>query len=94
MLKCESDNGNILGCSETFRISIVNKASGPDGMPTYILKELSHELAPILASLFQQSFDLGQLSNDWIKAYVVPIFRKGKRSLANNYRPISLTSVT
>ena len=86
MPKCESDNGNILGCSETFRISIVNKASGPDGMPTYILKELhvSHELAPILASLFQQSLDLGQLPNDWIKANVVPIFRKGKRSLANN----------
>ena len=77
MLKCESDNGNILGCSET-----------------YILEELSHELAPILASLFQQSFDVGQLSNDWIKAYVVPIFRKGKRSLTKNYRPISLTSVT
>ena len=33
----------------------VNKASGPDGAPTYILKELSHELAPILA-VFQQSY--------------------------------------
>ena len=78
MPKCESDNGNILGCSETFRISLVNKTSGRDGMPTYILKELSHELAPILASLFQQSLDLGQLSNDWIKAYVVPILGKLK----------------
>ena len=63
-------------------------------MPTYILRELSHELAPILASLFQQSIDQGQLPNDWIKANVVSIFKKGRRSLASNYRPTSLTSVT
>ena len=72
----------------------MDKASGPDGVPTYILRELSHELAPILASLFQQSLDQGQLPNDWIKANVVPILKKGKRSLASNYRPLSLTSVT
>ena len=37
-------------------------------VPTYyILRELSHELAPIQASLFQQSLDQGQLPNDWIK---------------------------
>ena len=63
-------------------------------MPTYLLREPSHELAPILASLFQQSLDQGQLPNDWIKANVVPILKKGKRSLASNYRPLSLTSVT
>ena len=62
----------------------VDKASGLDGVPTYILRELSHELAPILASLFKQSLDQGQLPNDWIKANVVPIFKKGKRSLASN----------
>ena len=63
-------------------------------MPTYPLREPSHELASILASLFQQSLDQGQLPNDWIKANVVPILKKGKRSLASNYRPLSLTSVT
>ena len=72
----------------------MNIASGPDGVPTYLLRELSHELAPILASFFQQSLDQGQLPNDWIKANVVPILKKGKRCLASNYRPLSLTSVT
>ena len=39
--------------------------------------------------------DQGQLPNDCrIKANVVPIFKKGKRSLPYNYRPISLASVT
>ena len=83
-----------LGVQKLLESLTVNKASGPDGVPTYLLRELSHELAPILASLFQQSLDQGQLPNDWIKANVVPILKKGKRSLASNYRPLSLTSVT
>ena len=68
-----------LGVQKLLESLTVNKASGPHGVPTYIPRELSHELAPILASLFQQSLDQGQLPNDWIKANVVPIFKKGKR---------------
>ena len=82
-----------LGVQKLLESLTVNKASGPHGVPTYLLRELSHELAPILASLFQQSLDQGQLPNDWIKANVVPILKKGKRSLASNNRPLSLTSV-
>ena len=68
-----------LGVQKLLESLTVNKASGPHGVPKYIPRELSHELAPILASLFQQSLDQGQLPNDWIKANVVPIFKKGKR---------------
>ena len=42
-----------------------NKAGGPDQLPTRILKELSQELAPLLAQLFQQSLDDGKLPIDW-----------------------------
>ena len=60
MPKFESNNSDIIRCPETFWISgQCDKASGLDGVPTYILRELSHELAPILASLFQQSLDQG-----------------------------------
>ena len=57
-----------LGVQKLLESLTVNKASGPHGVLTYILRELSHELAPIRASLFQQSLDQGQLPNDWIKA--------------------------
>ena len=30
---------------------------------------------------------------DWKNANVTPIFKKGQRSLASNYRPVSLTSI-
>ena len=48
----------------------------------------------MLAQLFQHSLDEGKLPNDWKVANVVPIHKKGKRSQPNNYRPVSLTSVT
>ena len=59
-----------------------------------IYSERAITWAGIWASLFQLSLDQGQLPNDLIKANVVQILKKGKRSLASNYRPLSLTSVT
>ena len=35
----------------------------------------------------------GHLPIDWRKAYVSPIYKKGARNLAANYRPVSLTSI-
>ena len=71
----------------------VNKASGPDDLPATVLKELSHEIAPILTVIFTQSLQTGSLPKDWLKANVAPIFKKGNRHLAENYRPVSLTCV-
>ena len=71
----------------------IHKASGPDGIPSRLLKELSHELAPVLALFFQASINQGILPDDWKKANVVPIFKKGERNKAENYRPVSLTSI-
>ena len=55
-----------------------NKAGGPDKLPTRILKELSQEMAPLLAELFQQSLDEGKLTNDWKIANIVPVFKRVK----------------
>jgi len=37
--------------------------------------------------------DEGSVPEDWKKSNVNPIFKKGSRSQAENYRPVSLTSV-
>lgn len=70
-----------------------SKACGPDRIPCRLLKEIAHELAPCLTVLFEQSLATGKLPKDWLNANVSPIFKKGNRNLAANYRPISLTSV-
>ena len=71
----------------------MHKATGPDGVSPRLLKTLSDELAPVLTVLFQASINQGILPQEWKKANVVPIFKKGERSKAENYRPTSLTSV-
>ncbi|CAM4633988.1 unnamed protein product [Caretta caretta] len=42
---------------------------------------------------FHCSFAHGPMQDDWKKANVVPIFKKGKKEDPGNYRPVSLTSV-
>ena len=69
------------------------KATGPDGIPPKLLKELAHVLAPSLALLYNASLKQGCLPCDWKTASVTPLFKKGNRSDPTNYRPVSLTSV-
>ena len=43
--------------------------------------------------LFSQSYQHGLLPDSWTRSTVCPIFKKGNRSLPENYRPISLTAI-
>jgi len=81
------------GVASLLKILNHHKATGPDNIPAYFLKELSTELAPILTLIFQSSLHQGILPKEWKAANVIPIFKKGNRSLASNYRPLSLTSI-
>ena len=70
-----------------------SKATGPDNIPNHALKIASQEIAPVLRFIFQQSINTGDLPDDWRKANISPIFKKGATTDPANYRPISLTSV-
>jgi hypothetical protein len=41
----------------------------------------------------RHSLDIGAVPQDWRDAWVVPIFKKGERHIAANYRLVSLTSI-
>jgi hypothetical protein len=43
---------------------------------------------------FQASINQGTIPPEWKEANVVPIFKKGVKSRASNYKPVSLTVVT
>ncbi len=72
----------------------IHKAAGPDAVPTRFLHDFATELAPTMTKIFQASLDTGTIPDDWREAAIVPIFKKGERQLASNYRPVSLTSVS
>ena len=70
----------------------VNKSAGPDNLHPRLLKELAKEIAQPLCNIFQLSLDSKKVPKDWKLTHVTPIFKKGDRTKAKNYRPISLTS--
>ena len=70
-----------------------SKALGPDKLHLRVLKELATELGPVFGHLFQQSIDTGEIPKEWSLANICSLFKTSDRSLACNYRPVSLNSV-
>ena len=71
----------------------IDKSPGPDELHPRVPKEISSSITKPLYHIFKQSLDKGKLPSDWKTAIVSAIFKKGNKSLASNYRPVSLTSV-
>ena len=70
-----------------------NKSPGIDGITPKLLKEIAEEISVPLAIMFNLSLHEGTVPHEWKHANIVPIFKKGSRCKAENYRPVSLTSV-
>ena len=70
-----------------------NKSPGVDGLHPRVLKELAAELVKPITILLKQSLEAEALPAHWLQAVVTPIFKKGSKSLPENYRPVSLTCI-
>jgi hypothetical protein len=71
----------------------VNKASGPDLIPPRVLKAAANPISFCLERIFQASLSTGIVPDDWKQANITPVFKKGERFKASNYRPVSLTCI-
>ena len=71
-----------------------HKATGPDDIPGQLLKLLAYDILDVYTLLFQASLVQGIIPNDWKRAKIMPLFKKGDKSKPENYRPVSLTSIT
>lgn len=56
-------------------------------------KSLPFVIDAFLSDLFNQFLLIGDVPDGWKIAHVIPIHKKGSEEEANNYRPVSLTSV-
>ena len=70
-----------------------HKAGGPDGISPRLLRETADTIAPMLTRLFNTSLMSASVPEDWRKAHVSPIYKKGDRYKTENYRPVSLTCI-
>ena len=71
----------------------VHKASGPDGLKARVLKECGNEISLILALIYNESLARDEVLDEWRQANVSPVFKKGEKYDAANYRPVSLTCI-
>ena len=98
------NNKNISSVMEDIKITVedvreklnglnICKSPGPDGVHPRMLKELASELCRPLEIDFSQSIIEGKLPDDWKKADITALHKKGDKQNPENYRPISLTSI-
>ena len=63
-----------------------NKSPGVDGIPPKLLKEIVEQICTPLAKLFNLSLEEGIVPSEWKDANNMPLFKKGSRNKAENYR--------
>ena len=69
------------------------KSTGPDNIPTKILKLGARSLSPILSCLINECFSTGIFPKCLKLARVTPIFKGGDPLSPSEWRPISIVSV-
>ena len=69
-----------------------SKSTGPNSLPTPILKNCADVLSFPISYLVNLSFTTGEFPNLCKIAKVIPLFKKGDPLDCSNYRPISLLS--
>ena len=70
-----------------------DKAAGPDGFSLRILKPLAKKIIKPLAIICRESIKRGEVPKDWKIQWITVIYKQGCKALAENYRPVSLTSI-
>ena len=69
------------------------KTGGLNQIPAFIYKILEPLILNPLTHIVNLSLKCQEFPDVWKKALVIPIFKSGKKSLPNNYRPISLLPI-
>ena len=79
--------------NEFFRSLDPNKAHGHDGIFIRMLKLCTSSISKPSFLLFKHSLENECFPNEWKKANIVPIHKKGDKQLIQNDRPVSLLPI-
>ena len=71
----------------------INKSPGPDNIHPRVINSAAKTLAKPLSIIFKTSLENKTLPDEWKHANISAIFKKGKKTLPQNYRPVSLTCI-
>ena len=70
-----------------------NKAHGCDGISIRMLKLCATSISKPLHILFNNSVISKCFPNEWKKANIISVHKKGDKQIINNYRPVSLLPI-
>ena len=70
-----------------------DKAPGPDSVHPYILKTFADILCKPLANIYNLTLAEQTLPDIWKTGNISAIFKKGDKTLPQNYRPVQLTCI-
>ena len=71
----------------------VHHAPGPDGLPNWLLRDFSRDLAGPVCAIYNASVREGFVPSRWEEANVVPVPKaQPPRAVKADLRPISLTA--
>ena len=65
---------------------------GPDKLPAIVLKECADQLSVPIQKIWRKSLDTGEIPDILKLQTIIPLYKKGSKTLPENYRPVSLTS--
>ena len=68
-------------------------SAGPDLFLNEFFKNGTNGLISYIHSLFNKMYHLGYFPEQWAEGHIIPIFKKGDRNEASNYRGITLLSI-
>ena len=85
---------DILECKVKWALgsSIMNKASGGDGIPAGLFQTLKDDAVKVLYSICQQIWKTQQWPQDWKRSVFTPIPKKDNAKECSNYHTIALIS--
>jgi len=70
------------------------KAAGPGGLQIELIENAPSGVYEILARIFNKCLQGEEIPQEWKKAHITSIYKKGDRRKCENYRGISITSST
>ena len=71
----------------------VSKAIQESDIPVKIIKANENFFAEAICFYFNKSLENGKFPNCLKLANITPVFKKGPRTLKNNYRPVSILPI-
>ncbi len=77
--------------SEGTKESERQKAAGPDGIPSCVLRSCADQLAGLFTSIFNDFFATSVVPTPFKKYVIIPVPKNSKPSCLNDYRPVALT---